>query len=192
MEIKCLPVGQLQANCYLLWDQNTRDCFIIDPGDEADFLTDEILRLQLKPQAILLTHGHYDHCLACLELKLNFNIPIYLDPKDNFLYQNASSSARHWSGTKSFKQPATAPYPKHLQLGTTTIEIIPTPGHTPGSVSLYSKPFLFTGDTLFSDGVGATNHRYSSAKDLHHSLQTIKALPSGTEVYPGHGEFFLL
>ena len=97
MEIKAISVGQLQTNCYLVWDEYSQECFVIDPGDDADFITTEILNLKLKPQAILLTHGHYDHCLACLELKLNFDIPIYLDPKDNFLYQNASKSASRCS-----------------------------------------------------------------------------------------------
>lgn len=192
MDIRCYPVGEPQTNCYFLFDTNTRHCLILDPGDEADFLTSQILELKLSPQAIVLTHGHYDHCLACLELKLNFNIPIYLNPQDNFLYQKASQSAGHWSGRQTFRQPSPIPLPDHLNLGTTTIKIIPTPGHTPGSISLYSAPFLFTGDTLFADGVGRTDFSYSSHKDLLKSLQTLSRLPKGTESYPGHGDSFLL
>ena len=201
MQIKTLSVGQFQANCYLIWDENTRNCLIIDPGDEADFITEEILRFALHPQAILLTHGHYDHCLGCLEIKLNFDLPIYLNSKDNFLYQNASKSATFWSATKALKQPPTLPYPKTIKLGDETIKIISTPGHTPGSCCFLVSPvkerngkaerdlnILFTGDTLFADTIGATNHVYSNSLDLRKSLKTLAKLPPETEIYPGHGE----
>ncbi len=185
MEIKRLRVGELQTNCYLVWNKS-QDCLIIDPGDEADFITEEIINLKLKPQAILLTHGHYDHCLACLELKLNFNIPIYLDEKDNFLYQNASKSAEHWSATKAFKQPLTTPLPKEIKLGEELIKVISTPGHTPGSVCFYAAPHLIVGDTIFEDGVGRTDFSYSSASDLQKSINLIMSLPEDTLIYPGH------
>lgn len=189
MEVKTLRVGELQTNCYLLWNED-RDCFIIDPGDDADFITTEVLNLKLKPQAILLTHGHFDHCLACLELKLNFNIPIYLDPKDNFLYQNASQSAGHWTKTKALKQPPSSPFPKLLTLGKDIIEVIPTPGHTPGSVCFYSAPHLFVGDLIFEDGVGRTDFSYSSSSDLKSSLSKLNSLflthNSNILIYSGH------
>jgi hydroxyacylglutathione hydrolase len=185
MEIKVLHVGQLQTNCYLVWNEST-NCFIIDPGDEADFITEEILSLKLKPQAILLTHGHFDHCLACLELKLNFNLPIYLDPKDNFLYQKAAQSAGHWTSTKALKLPSTLPFPSSLKLGDETLKVISTPGHTPGSVCLYSAPHLLVGDTIFADGVGRTDFAYSSYSDLQKSLAKIHSFPDETFVYPGH------
>jgi hydroxyacylglutathione hydrolase len=188
MQIKIISVGELQTNCYLVWNSDFQDCFIIDPGDDADFLTEEILRLGLQPKAILLTHGHYDHCLGCLELKLNFNPPIYLDQKDDFLYQNAAKSATYWSSSKALKQPTPLPLPKEITLGNSTFTVISTPGHTPGSVCFYAKPYLFTGDTLFVDTVGATNHAYSSSKDLQKSLKTLGKLPPETEIYPGHGE----
>jgi hydroxyacylglutathione hydrolase len=186
MEIKCLRVGELQTNSYLIWDENTRECFIIDPGDDADFITTEILQLKLKPLGILLTHGHYDHCLACLELKLNFNIPIYLNPKDNFLYQNAAKSANHWSATKALKQPPISPLPTEINLGNKTIKVISSPGHTPGSVCFYVSPHLFVGDTIFADGIGRTDFSYSSASDLKKSLAKIHSYPKGTLFYPGH------
>lgn len=186
MEIKTLSVGQLQVNCYLVWDRDTYDCLIIDPGDEADFITTEIINLKLKPQAILLTHGHYDHVLACLELKLNFNIPIFLDPKDNFLYQNAAESAGHWSNSKALKQPLTKPLPEKINLGKEFFKVIRTPGHTPGSVCFYCSPHLFVGDTIFEDGVGRTDFSYSSSADLKRSINNIFQLPDETLIYPGH------
>lgn len=204
MEIKCLRVGELQTNCYLIWNENSSECFIIDPGNDADFITTEILQLKLKPKAILLTHGHYDHCLACLELKLNFDIPIYLDPKDNFLYQNACKSAGHWSATKALKLPPTTAIEnlpadaahQTLQAGSKIenyFTVISTPGHTPGSVCYYSAPHLFVGDTIFADGVGRTDLSYSSAPDLKKSIARIFSFPKNTLLYPGHENtpFFL-
>ncbi len=186
MEIKTIGVGELQTNCYLVIDEETSNCLIIDPGEDADFITSEILSLKLNPQAILLTHGHYDHVLACLELKLNFNIPIYLNPKDSFLYQKAASSASHFSHSSALKQPSTLPLPKSITLGTNTLTVIPTPGHTPGSVCFYSAPHLFVGDTIFENGVGRTDFAYSSAQDLKESINHILSLPEETLIYPGH------
>ena len=186
MEIKSFSVGELQTNCYLVIDEESSSCLIIDPGEDADFLTSEILSLRLKPQAILLTHGHYDHVLACLELKLNFNIPIYLNPKDVFLYQKAASSAGHFSHSSALKQPATLPLPKSITLGTNVLTVMPTPGHTPGSVCFYSAPHLFVGDTIFENGVGRTDFAYSSSQDLKKSIASIISLPEETLIYPGH------
>lgn len=186
MEIKTLSVGQLQANCYLVWDRDTNDCLIIDPGDDADYITTEIINLKLKPKAILLTHGHYDHVLACLELKLNFNLPIFLNPKDNFLYQKADRSAGHWSKNKALKQPLTKPLPEKIKLGKELIKVIKTPGHTPGSVCFYCSPHLFVGDTIFENGVGRTDFSYASSSDLKKSINSIFKLPDETLIYPGH------
>lgn len=193
MEVKCLSVGELQTNCYLVWNKHSSNCLIIDPGDDADFITIEILERKLKPKAILLTHGHFDHCLACLELKLNFNIPIYLNPKDTFLYQNAAKSAGHWTAVKALKQPPTSPFPKEIELGNETITVLSTPGHTPGSICLYSAPHLFVGDTIFEEGVGRTDFPYASSKDLKKSIAQIMSYPEETFIYSGHenSPFFL-
>ncbi|KKT64243.1 MAG: hypothetical protein UW58_C0049G0009 [Candidatus Collierbacteria bacterium GW2011_GWC2_44_30] len=97
MEIICLKVGSMGTNCYLVSDEKTKEAIIIDPGEEGDFISTNILENKLIPKAILLTHGHFDHCLAALELKLNFNIPIYLHQEDLFLYQKAHKSSSFWS-----------------------------------------------------------------------------------------------
>ena len=96
MEIKTLILGPLQTNCYLAWCKETLEAIIIDPADEADFITQEILNLKLKPKYIVLTHGHFDHVLGVLETKLNFNIPILLHQKDLSLYKKTKESAQYW------------------------------------------------------------------------------------------------
>jgi len=168
---------------------------IIDPGDEADYISTEILRLKLVPQAILLTHGHFDHVLGCLELKLNFNLPIYLHQADLFIYKNAPRSAAHWLGQSVDPVPQPDFFltdKQTINFGLDKITVIHTPGHTPGSVCFYLSNYLFTGDTLFADEPGRADHTYSNKDDLQSSLQKIYAFPPSIEILPGHGKNELL
>ena len=196
MKTITLKVGDLSTNCYLAIDDETNKTIIIDPGDEADFISTSIIENKLDPVCIVLTHGHYDHCLANLELKLNFNVPIYLHQQDLFLYNAANSSHDHFSKTKSFKLPPIDNYLENDQIilfGNSSLKVLHTPGHTPGSVCLYcensgsGEKVVFTGDTLFSDSVGATDHKYSSKNDLEISLKSLIKLPKNSLIYPGHG-----
>ncbi len=98
MEVFSLIVGQLQTNCYLLSDLLTKECFIIDPGDEADFIIGKIISLGLRPKMILATHGHFDHVLAATELKLAFNIPFSLHKKDLFILKRMRQTAKYFTG----------------------------------------------------------------------------------------------
>jgi len=224
MNIIPLSLGSLQTNCYLIWDTRTRECLIIDPADEADFISTTILENKLIPVGIILTHGHYDHCLAVLELKLIFNVPIYLHQDDNFLYKNTNKSAKYHSKLNVFKSPPVDFFLEDNQtitFGESFLNVIHTPGHTPGSICLSSvipdltssraksrdlippvitsfgipnrsdltPPILFTGDTLFADGVGRTDLSYSSKPDQRNSLKKIYNLPPDTLIYPGHELF---
>lgn len=194
MEIICLTIGDLSTNCFLVTDEATRHTLIIDPGDEGDFLSTTILEKKLIPQAIILTHSHYDHCLAALELKLNFSLPTYLHPKDLFLYEKAHLSAKHFSHITIPKLPPIDHFLEDQEVitfGHSSLQVLHTPGHTPGSVCLYSTSVLFTGDTLFGSGSGSTDHSYSSSLDLKKSLSVIKKLPTNTLIYPGHEDFGL-
>lgn len=198
MKIISLTVGSLQTNCYLVSDSDN-NCIIIDPGDEADFISTTIIENKYNPLAILLTHGHFDHCLATLELKINFQIPIYLHQNDSFLYNNASNSADYWSkiSTNPPKLPKIDKHPTNsetIKIGKLEILVIHTSGHTPGSCCFLIDHYLFTGDTLFSHNrVGATNHSYSSKSDLQNSISKIKSLIAKSrkqiQIYPGHEEF---
>ncbi len=193
MEITTLTVGPLQTNCYLLSHPQTDQTIIIDPGEEADFITQEILQKKLKPILIFLTHGHFDHVLGSLELKLNFNIPLTLHPQDLTLYQKAPQNALFWTKQQSAPVPPPDTFlsPQEvLPSPFSDFTIIHTPGHTPGGVSLYSSKhhLLFSGDTLFNQGVGRTDFSYSDSSDLKKSLKTLLKLPPQTQVYPGHGQ----
>lgn len=196
IEVTTLTLGSLETNCYLISEPVSRTAFIIDPADQGDLISEKLLELKLQPQAIILTHGHFDHCLACLEIKLNFHLPIYLHPADHAIYRHSAASARHFLGGRPDPIPPAdeeLSQDQILKLGQEPLQIIHTPGHTPGSVCLYSKNkrLLFTGDTLFADGVGDTSHQYSSSTQLDNSLKKLaRLIPIHTLCYPGHGELF--
>ena len=203
LNIQTLVLGELATNCYLITNENG-ETIIIDPADEGTFISETILQQKLKPVAIILTHGHFDHVLGCLELKLNFNLPIYIHPKDQFLLKQAQKSARHWLGHSVDPVPLADHFLEDKQI-IFDLEVIHTPGHTPGSICLYHTPrhserseesLIFTGDTLFSNGTGATHHSYSSAPDLQKSINILNSkfltLNSDITIFPGHGETFNL
>ena len=192
LTVKTLTVGDLAANCYLVsssdggasTDDDSSEvetgCVIIDPGDDADFISETITNQKLKPLAIILTHGHFDHCLASLELKLNFNLPIYLHQEDLFLYRQADKSSSYWTGEKTFRLPIpdnSLEDEQTLSLDGLVIKVIHTPGHTPGSVCFLVQDNLFTGDLLFEEGVGRTDFSYSDSHKLNASLNRLKNLP---------------
>jgi len=198
MKVLTFILGELQTNCYILINQNTNQCLIVDPADEANFLSEQILRQNLKPLAILATHGHFDHILASCELQMAFKIPFYVHEKDLFLVKNLPKNASFW--TKRIIVEKSPEKIKDLKPGNFTdfkdfkLKIIHTPGHTPGGVCFYFpiEEILFTGDTLFTNGVGRTDLSYCSEKDLISSLKKLSRLPGETEIYPGHGENSLL
>jgi len=192
MDISKFIVGQLRANCYLVKSGN--DAIVIDSGDDGQFLSEKILAENLKIRAILATHGHFDHVLAAEELKMNFKAPFLISRKDEFILKKARKSAVYWTGVDLGLDPARVD--KFLQkgdkirFGKEYLEVIETPGHTPGSVCFYSKKnkVLFSGDTVFKDGFGRTDFSYSSQEKLIESVKKLSKLSGGIVVYPGHGE----
>ena len=193
MKIITLPVGQLQTNCYLYYDEKTRKSLIIDPGDDADYISRIISDRSLSPQLIVATHGHFDHIMAVFELKLAYKIPFKISYRDNFLGKNMSSSARHFisiDGGPSPTADANLVNNEKIKIGSSRLTVIETPGHTPGSVCLYdsNNGVMFTGDTLFAEGgIGRTDFSYSNHQQLLSSLKKIFRLPPHTLIYPGHG-----
>jgi len=194
MEVVKLPVGQLQSNCYLIWQKGDSDAIIIDPGDDADFITRRINDLDLTPSQIVATHGHFDHIMAALELQLAFNIPFLIHEKDQFLLNRQRSTALHFTKVDPGPPPSKIQYIKEgtkLMLKNMSFDILHTPGHTPGSVCLYSEDNdkIFVGDLIFSSGgVGRTDLSYANPIDLSKSIKKILDLPEQTVIYSGHGD----
>jgi len=190
MRIHTYPLGELQATCYLI--ENEGKGILIDPADEGSFLLEELQRKNIELEALFLTHGHFDHCMAAGEIQMSLDVPLYLHKKDQFLIDRLDSTAEHFLGYKPIIIP-----PKNvkyisskLKVKSLKLQILETPGHTPGGVCYYfpDEKIVFTGDTLFAGAIGRTDLSYSNKKDLWSSLKTILALPEETTIYPGHGE----
>jgi len=206
MKVLTYPLGELQANCYFLIQD--KDCVIIDPGDSSDFILEEVSRQNLNVKAIIATHGHFDHVMAVGELQASLDAPFYISSKDQFLLDRVEETAKHFLGHVPIIIPSTpTSFPRKresssgspIKLGMTLVsfnlELIETPGHTPGSVCFYIKEesTLLTGDTLFKDGIGRYDFSYSNKKQLLGSIKhLIETLPEETLVYAGHGEITTL
>lgn len=196
LDVKKLTVGELSTNCYLLY--NTNEAVIIDPADEASFIENIITDLSLTPKAVILTHGHFDHLLAALELSLAYKIPIFVNKKDKFLIERSDKTAKYFTKQKDSLRPIETldlTGKSKIALGKDKLSIIEIPGHTPGSIAVYIKKqnIVFTGDLIFKDGAcGETTHAYSDRNDFGQSLKKILSLPQKTLVFPGHGEEFML
>ena len=193
ISIEKLCLGELQTNCYLLRDPNAKEAIIVDPAAEAEFIGEKLARENTTPKLIIATHGHFDHILAAWELQLAFDIPFLIHKDDLFLVKKLTSSASYWLKRKVWQKPPEkiefVEKKEKIELGKHALEVIHTPGHTPGSICLYSEEeeFILTGDTLFARGVGRTDFSYSSKKLLFLSLRKIFSLPSYLVIHPGHG-----
>lgn len=195
MKIYPFSLGELQANCYLI--QEDDEALLIDPGDDASFLLEEIQRRNLKLIGILATHGHFDHVMAVGEIQLGIDVPFYMHKKDQFLIDRLESTAEHFLGHKPIVIPPkkiTHLPSEELQIANFKFKILHTPGHTPGSVCYYipSEKIMFTGDTLFMGAIGRADLSYSNRGDLKNSLHILATYPEETTVYPGHGEETLI
>ena len=195
MRIVKYSLGELQANCYfLIEDQN---CLIIDPADDASFILEELQRQQLKLVGMLATHGHFDHIGAVGEIQLSLNVPLYIFKEDQFLIDRLNETAKYFLGfDPHFIKPSLIKYLTDIECKIQNLKfrIIRTPGHTPGGCCFYfaEENVLFTGDTLFKEGIGRTDLSYSSKEDLKKSLKKLFELPKKTIVYSGHGEDTLI
>jgi len=197
MKIIKYSLGQLQANCYFLIDD--QNCLIIDPADDASFILEELQRHRLNLVGMLATHGHFDHIGAVGEIQLSFNVPLYVLKEDQFLIDRLNETAKYFLGfDPHFIKPITVKYLTATKFSPDSVgiefRIIKTPGHTPGSCCLYfeKENALFSGDTLFKEGIGRTDLSYSNKNDLKKSLKKIFKLPKETIIYPGHGEETLI
>lgn len=197
-DILTLPVGQLETNCYIIFDKETSESLILDPGDDPDYIERCISDKKLQPILIIATHGHFDHLLAVAELKLNYHIPFKIHKNDEFLLNNMESSTKHFLGIDVAPPPTPDGYLKEgdsLKIGSKKLKVIETPGHTPGSICFYQRDekFLFSGDLLFfQGGVGRTDFSYSDEKLMDKSIEKIFKLSNKIKVYPGHGQPFSL
>lgn len=190
MKIEKIPVGMMEANCYLIEDEETKQAAVIDPGADGPILLKRLYERGLTLIYILLTHTHYDHIGAAAQLKRETGAKIAVSVEDA-----AGLSDRRWNLTAftgGTVEPAQADILLHegqvLQLGGQRIEVLLTPGHTRGGVCFLVGKDLFSGDTLFDCNIGRCDLPGGDMQTLVQSIQTkLMPLDDGVRVYPGHG-----
>ena len=187
MLIKTLPVGQLETNCYVVTDEDSLDCAVIDPGDESGTILDYLEDNKLHCRAVLLTHAHFDHVGAANALLEATGAQLYMCEKELELVKGGAAGR--------FTVPEDVKYYRDgdtVEVGGLRFEVMETPGHTPGGVTLRCGEALFTGDTLFRGSCGRTDFAGGDMRQELRSLKRIAELPGDYEVYPGHAESSML
>ncbi|HAA02564.1 MAG TPA: MBL fold metallo-hydrolase [Syntrophobacteraceae bacterium] len=194
MILERLVVGMLQTNCYLLADPETRHAAVIDPGGDADRIIARIQHHQLEVVSILNTHGHFDHVLDAWSLQGKTGGQIALHRDDQPVLQDRSVGLM--AVFTSLKRSPKGPVDRwvregdQVEVGRFHLEVLETPGHTPGHVSYYlpEADLIFVGDTLFAGSIGRTDFPGGSYEQLIRSVRDkIFPLAESTKVYPGHG-----
>ena len=188
--IETMPVGPLGTNCYIVYQDNVRQALIIDPGFEADRITNFLDSNNLQPDLILATHGHFDHLAVAQLLCDQYQLDMYLHQAD---WQLAASLPAWASGMlPADYRPITSlqdlPASGQLDFLGETIQIVHTPGHTPGSVIYVIGSFIFAGDLLFYGSIGRTDLPGGDWEQMQNSLEIIASYPDAYQVFPGHGE----
>ncbi|ALX48078.1 MBL fold metallo-hydrolase [Lentibacillus amyloliquefaciens] len=190
MNIKQIPAGPLETNCYII--HNSEQALIVDPGGDPDkiiqYLTDE----NIEPEVILLTHAHFDHIGGVSELRTYYNLEVYLHEHEASWLENPQyngSSMLLGSDIKTDAAEHTLT-PGKAEIGGFPMEILHTPGHSPGSVSFvfHEHDFVVSGDVLFNQGIGRTDLPGGDVEKLERSIRnSLYHLPESFTVYPGHG-----
>ena len=190
LRIACVVCGALEENAYVVENEGRAGAFLIDPGDDYAALMRALSGRKLE--AICLTHAHYDHLLAAPGLIADTGAKLYAGAKDMPALNDARLNlyAPEWSRLPAPQGLKAIAYGEELEVCGVRLQVIPTPGHTPGGICLYAKDegVLFSGDTLFCAGYGRVDFPGSNAADMRASLLKLFALPGETRVLPGHGE----
>lgn len=189
MTIRCLPLGALQANCYLLSDEEGATA-VIDPGDEAGTILETVRAGELAVEAILLTHAHFDHILAADELRRETGAPVYVYETDApaLADPRRSLTVLAKGGVGPLRADHLLKDGEELRVGRLAVSVLHTPGHTPGSCCFLCGDALFSGDTLFAGSIGRTDFPGGDDQAMAASLRMLAALEPGIRVFPGHGE----
>ena len=179
IQIHTLTLGLYQTNCYIVHEEGSKSCVVIDPGYDANTSLGRAALLGLEVEAILLTHGHFDHVGAVAALAADTDCRVFL--KEEELSLPAAMTAGPLFYTDLYEGGS-------LTIAGMDIRILHTPGHTPGSVCLLIGDAMFSGDTLFAGSMGRCDFPGSNLMDMRQSLKKLRALPGDYRVFPGHAE----
>lgn len=190
IEVKSYIVSEFGTNCYFVVNTQTKEMIVIDPGDNAAMLADNIEKEGLKPTAVLLTHGHLDHAGAAEELAQKYGIKIYAhEAEQETLRDSRMNLTAAFGAANAFHADVFVKDEEIIELLGYKIKVLFTPGHTPGGCCYYftEQRILFSGDTLFCESVGRTDFPGGSSSVLIRSIrEKLFVLPEDVKVYPGH------
>src|SRR5690625_90353 len=192
MYIHSMSLGELGTNCYIVYDEH--NALIVDPGGDPEKVIVFLESQNVKPQAILLTHAHFDHIGGVDTLRKHFNIDVYLHENEADWLEEPSLNRSTAFTRKEIKteRPDHFLEPGKMNLSTFKFDVIHTPGHSPGSVSFIftDEAFIISGDVLFQQGIGRTDLPGGSMEQLEKSIrQSLYSLEDTFIVYPGHGSY---
>ncbi len=198
MKINHYVVGMVQTNCYVVINDETKECFIIDPGASGKQLAEKIRQDGLEPVAVLLTHGHFDHAGAAKTLKDEFDISVYAHEAEADTLKDPQKNVSWMVNCKeSYEADIFLKDEEIIKLAGFDIKVLHTPGHTEGGCCYYiaEEDVVFTGDTLFAGSVGRTDFPGGSMSQIVRSVQekllTLNEagnLETDIMVYPGHND----
>ena len=193
IRVDYMVVGPVSTNCYFLINEELRETVIVDPGENAGQIQSYLAENELKPVAILLTHGHFDHMMAAEKLRAAYGIKVYATAKEKELLNSSVLNLAKGFLRADYTMDADI-YCKEgdeFYLAGCSIQVLETPGHTPGGCCYYipSQNMLFSGDTLFYRSIGRTDFPGGSFQELSKSIkEKLYVLPAETICYSGHGE----
>ena len=186
--IDALPLGSYQTNCYIVHAADAKSCAVIDPGYEADRILDFLKQEGLSLDAVLLTHGHFDHVGAVKELVKATGCSLWMHERDYSQFKNPVNAFFYPIANCTFTEVSFCEDGEAIQAGGLTFTVLETPGHTWGSVCFLCEDALFSGDTLFAGSCGRTDLPGGDSQVLRQSLEYLSELETDYRVFPGHGE----
>ena len=187
LKIHTLPLGDYQTNTYIIHDDASTSCAIIDPGYEAGTILAQVNKLGLTVDAVLLTHGHFDHVGAVREIVEATGCKLWMRESDWSQKPSPMNLYFYPLANCDFTEVQFCEESETISAGGLTFTVLETPGHSWGSVCIRTEDILFSGDTLFAGSIGRTDFPGSSPETMAESLSFLKEIQENLSVYPGHG-----
>ena len=191
LSIRTVVLGQVNTNCYLVWNTETREGIVIDPADNADFIIDMVQKEQVTLKGVYLTHAHFDHMLAASSVAGAYRAPVYCLAQEKEVAESTRLNLSDYFGcTYALTPDCVLQDGEAVEIVGLQMQVLHTPGHTKGSGCYYfaEEGVLFSGDTLFFESVGRTDFPTGNSAVLTQSIkEKLYVLPEEVKVYPGHG-----